>query len=62
MYSLVLIIGAGLICIHGHSVEYSKNFGKKIIYIVYNMYMYKKIENKSISKRILKYWSLYILM
>ena len=33
----------------------TQNFvNKKYMYIVYNMYMYKKIENKSISKRILK--------
>jgi len=45
---------------HGYSSEYPIFFEKKIIYIVYNMYMYHRIANKSISKRILKtYFSLY---
>jgi hypothetical protein len=42
----------------------SKTLGKKIMYSVYNMYIYQKIKYKNIFKRILKSQSLtlYILM
>ena len=51
--------GPGLACMHGYSSEYPKFLTKKIIYAVYNMYMYSKIANNSIPKRILKSYSLY---
>jgi len=47
--------GAGLVLIQGYSTEYPKNFATKFIYIVYITYICIKIENKGISKRILKF-------
>ena len=42
-----------------YSSEYPKFLAKKFTYIVYNMYMYHRIANKRISKKILKSYSLH---
>jgi len=47
--------GAGLVLIQGYSTEYPKFFATKFIYIVYITCICIKIENKGISKRILKF-------
>jgi len=47
--------GAGLVLIQGYSTEYPKKFATKFIYIVYITCICIKIENKGISKRILKF-------